>query len=116
MNKEIQLEKIRLVFEQMIAEKNLLCEPKCSIFINQLINTITFTIQGYLLGEKLEEKKIHYPLNWWEAFKHRWFSDWLVEQFPIKYKTINVSFNVLYPNFKPKLPEKDYVVRMMIND
>lgn len=39
---------------------------------------------------------------------------WYVRRHPIQYKTVEASFNVHYPDFKPSLPEQDYVCRVAI--
>ena len=32
-----------------------------------------------------------YPQDWWQAVKERWFPQWLLNRFPVKYKEINIE-------------------------
>ena len=51
-----------------------------------------------VLGLTLEDKVIKYPKTWWDAFKERWFPDWLKARFPVTYKVHEFRADALYPN------------------
>ena len=50
-------------------------------------------VRGFLWGEKVGEKTIAYPANWWEHFK---------KSIGLKHKTskTTVTFKAYYPDFK----------------
>ena len=45
-------------------------------------------------GYKLENYKI--PVDWWQAFKERFFPKWIIKRFPIVYRNLTIS--ALYPD------------------
>lgn len=114
--KEIYLEKIKLYFERKISAENLLNDAKCKIYKEKISQDFIISIKDYLLGERLFPNIIKYPLNWWEAFKERWFNKFLLKKYPIKYKTIEINATILYPKLKVKLPQEEHFIAFQIYD
>lgn len=57
---------------------------------------------------------IKYPKNWKEAFKERWFPNWLLKKFPVKYNEVKYDVEAFYD--KVSLPDKQpYVVFHKVN-
>jgi len=52
-----------------------------------------FQITTMVAGERIKE--IKYPLNWWQAFRERWFPKFVLDRWPVKYHTWKIDF--LYP-------------------
>jgi len=50
-------------------------------------------------------KKIRYPADWWQAFKERWFNDWLKDRYPVKYTVVTVDGAFEYYKLDQALPE-----------
>jgi len=62
-------------------------------------------IKGYVFAEKesVKRQEIKYPLDWWQAFKERWFGKLLLKRWPVLYKVVILDVRVLYPCYKPVL-------------
>ena len=58
-----------------------------------LAEEMVLDIYAYVTGKIVD--KIHidieYPSNWWEAFKDRWFSEWMLNRWPVKMTRIKVN-------------------------
>lgn len=74
---------------------------RCYILEDLMADNIIFRIRKLFVGDKMEKYHIQHPLDWWEAFKERWFPKWLTKRYPVKYKTHIISFDILYPNYEP---------------
>lgn len=77
--------------------------------LDKMILELRTTVYG-----RHEDKKqyFQFPLNWWEAFKLRFFSAKLLKRFPVKYETIYVTLSESYPDFKPAMPDRNPVIRI----
>lgn len=54
------------------------------------------------LKEVQPQSLIHYPKNWWQAFRERWFPMWWLDRYPIK-NNVSVGICVSH-NVCPHLP------------
>ena len=75
---------------------------------------LALQMSGFVWGQELEAHIFSYPETWWDAFKDRWFPNWLERRFPARMVEKNVHFNVLYPNFKPVLPKERYTIHPVV--
>lgn len=98
------MEKIILNAEQFAVS---LSKKKCPIgfesrvdVVNDIYDHLVFRLHVYVFGEDLGIKEISYPANWWEAFKDRWFPDWLKHRFPVRFQTERWCAKSLYPHLK----------------
>ncbi len=82
-----------------------LIEQNLDVMIIELAKTI------YSRSED-RKRYFQFPLNWWEAFKLRFFSRKLLERFPVKYENIYVTLEEAYPDFVPSIPNKNAVIRV----
>lgn len=106
------LEKIRFGISQAMIDPNLLIDANVDLHFDRMKRQIVANFEGYLYGEKLKGKIIKHPRDWWQAFKERWFPVWALDRWPVEYTVHTVTFDVVYPDFKPSLPRRhsDYVV------
>jgi len=52
-----------------------------------------FTRKDWEAHTSTEAKgSVHYPADWWQAFKARWFPLWMQRRFPVREKEVPVSF------------------------
>ena len=86
-------------------------DAKCSVE-RAMVDRFRFWLSGFIWGKQHEDKVIKYPMDWWEAFKEKWFSVWMVKQWPIKYTTYIISATELYPNLKYALPKESHVLQL----
>lgn len=54
---------------------------------------LVYKLEAYIQGLPDHKIKIdeEFPEDWWEAFKDRWFPEWLLKRYPVKYKRIYVN-------------------------
>lgn len=108
---QVTLEKIRLGMSKAI-DQNILLGVNSDTYIDHMTRQAVVSIQGYLFGEKLKGKIVKHPRDWWQALKERWLPAWALKRWPVEYTIHTVTFDVVYPRFKPSLPPRysDYVV------
>lgn len=54
-----------------------------------IVRRITLDLLGCRqLRQTVEETR--YPMDWWQAFKARWFPGWLLHRFPVQEKRISM--------------------------
>ena len=82
----------------------------------RIYNEIVFHFKTFIFGESAGEETHTFsrPADWWQAFKQRWYPDWLLEKHPVKFyrETVTFSAKALYPHFKPSLPDQRHVIRI----
>ena len=77
---------------------------------------LIYTLRAEIYGKHHPERQlVRYPNTWWDAFKEAWAPDWFLRRYPVRYITVNVSLEETYPEFKPAIPGKPPVVRVLIN-
>jgi len=107
---QIELEKIRIA-AQVVIDRQLM-GAKVQWLEHHLTDQLVIQIQGYLLGETKEPEPIVYPKTWWDALKIRWFPKWLLKRYPAERVRHDIKFNIMYPNFRVRLPTEDHIVRI----
>lgn len=60
-------------------------------------------ISGYIWSERIAQKTVSYPANWWEAVKARFAPLWFRKRWPVEYTVIVLDARVAYPDFRPGL-------------
>ncbi len=53
------------------------------------MDSMVYNLSTYLIGNKVHEypvDDIKYPADWKEAFKERWFPEFLKRRYPVRYK------------------------------
>ncbi len=62
--------------------------------VHSMVRDMIYTLRGYVAGKDRVEvyyKYFRWPENWWEAFKERWFPDFLLLRYPVKYHNETVE-------------------------
>lgn len=61
-------------------------------FINHTVKELVVKLHAYTVGSHMRNIHVDHscPENWWEAFKERWFPDWILRRWPLKYKVIRI--------------------------
>lgn len=116
-NSEIQLEKIKLAFLQKVSRELLDASVETGFSGDDFVkNLTTIKIQGYLWGESGIPRLIEYPLTWWDAFKDRWFPDWLLCKYPARFQQHEISMKTIYPNFRISMKNEPHVLKFELQD
>lgn len=109
----VKLEKLR-VGAQVALSQELLGED-VKIIQNVLNERIIFSVKGYVWAEseKVRRQTIKFPRDWWQAFKERWFPNWLLNRYPVDYHIVDIDVNAIYPGFRFAIPNQEG--RLIIN-
>ncbi len=104
------LHKLQVAIYQKVSSELLACSVSVDKHIESLSTYITCSVRGHLFREDLPGKKVTYPLTWVDAVKLRWYPAWLLSLFPAKMKIVDIWFDIIYPDFKPAIPDSQYTV------
>lgn len=87
MNKELLGEKLtfqlRNLFNQTTFDAGLLINPDRLQVKSFLDGWGRQTIRLLLPIATKEDQVFDYPADWWQAFKERWFPQWLLKRYPV---------------------------------
>jgi hypothetical protein len=80
----------------------LLTDAVASSIVDHETKMVMFGVRAMIWGENVHN--IDYPLDWWQAFKDRWFPEWLKKRYPVLWKKWAVSF--IYPELEARAGQK----------
>lgn len=83
-----------------------------------------YELETYILAEKLAHDVVpvyfRHPTTWWDAFKLRFFSQWLLNKYPSDYtvveKRVDFKQYALYPSINkvfPDYPKENIVIQSL---
>lgn len=85
--------------------------------LNEIDRHMTHELRRVVYGIDHPPKHfVRYPCSWYEAFKLRFFPQWLIEKYPIKYNHVEVSLKETYPDFKPTVRDYSPVVQLYVTE
>ncbi len=88
-------------------------EPEISVFTDDMTHSLTFRLEQWIASQELKRVEAHYPADWWQAFKERWFPEWARRKWPVRYTYLELVAEALYPDIAlPK--ERRYVTLAML--
>ena len=61
------------------------------VIFQETIHALEFEIFGI---KRTIKREITRPFDWWEAVKERFFPNWLLKKFPVKFETIPIDIEV----------------------
>jgi hypothetical protein len=112
---QVTLEKLKVAF--MMDLGDLLQDPQVDVSqqFEFFRDTIHARIKGFVWAEEEAAQRIavKYPSDWWQAFKERYFTDWMLKRWPVQYERFAWDVRCLYPEFRPALPNQKYVLSIM---
>lgn len=103
---EVKLERLRVGVLAGISPH--LLGAGVDVAIDYIVGGVEARIRGYWWSESLGKTKFEYPRDWWQAFKARWFPAWALRRWPVENECHNLDMKVLYPDFRPSLPDQSY--------
>jgi hypothetical protein len=115
MKDEVTLYKTKLAFMTAGLPPSLIDE-KFEVRDSFISDLLRGYLSGYLWGEPGPTRTIKYPVDWWSAFKVRWFPAWLLNRYPALYQCHQISLNTLYPLFRVSLPKETPVLKFTVSD
>jgi len=105
----VTLDRMRLVVVQYITEElakqfAIPAKVEISTMGSFMLDEIVLRVVQEVYGRELERVEVRYPLDWWEAFKDRWFPAWAKARWPVRWKTEQITAMELYP--KLAMPDR----------
>jgi len=101
---EVVLEMIRYGFSKALTKEFLdsqcLNSQQFSLIVEETARQFVVHIELGIWGDRAEPIVISSPITWWDSFKERWFPDFLIELFPIRYRNTRIEGCLLYPSIK----------------
>ncbi len=107
--KEAVLTKLKIGLLTVLSEEFIL-DGEVRFIEDYANRTIRAQITGYLWGEDAYSTTISYPLNWWQAFKDRWFTRRMLARWPVIWTDVMISTKAVYPGFIPSIPDRKYAL------
>ena len=107
----VNLNKLKIGLRQSISQY--LLDAGVEAYYDALSDHIIVELRGYIFSEDVGEHIVRYPKDWWQSFKERWFSGWMLKKWPVEYKEQTFSFKVTYPEFRPSMPKEKHYYRIM---
>ena len=80
------------------------------VLLRPIVLNAIFRVKTCIAGNDLKEITHKYPANWKEAFKERWFPQWMKNIWPVEYTKVTLSAAELYP--KISLPKESHIIRL----
>lgn len=66
---------------------------------DMMLDMMVFQLSAEVLGIQREERSFSYPATWWDAFKLRWFPDFLRRHYPARLTVVRFAdVYDLYPS------------------
>ena len=88
--KSVTLEKLKFGLELRVSQ---------NVDTDYLTEMIRIRAEGYVWSQDAGKVvKFKYPADWWQAFKERWFSKWLLSRYPVVYTHKEFRVKATYPD------------------
>ena len=78
-----------------------------------MTDQLVVELRSFVWSEDVGKEQFKYPADWWQAFKARWFPQWMLNKWPIKYTRVTLDVKATYPNFHPSLPNEQVVYQII---
>lgn len=111
----VALQKFKFLLLQEL-DKGVLkdCKVDISDMVRFVANTFAIRVTKEVWGSEIDlRKSFSAPADWWEHFKLRWFPAWLLNKYPVKLMIETFTFREIYPDFNPKLPNENCVIKVL---
>lgn len=106
--REVILEKFKIGAELALSDE--LINAKGTYWFDEANELLCFQVRGFILSEHLDSVSVKYPKDWWQAFKEKFFTKWLLKKYPVQYTKRVFDVKVLYPNYRPAMYDQPYKV------
>jgi len=110
--KQIVFERLPVSYRQLIKETEF--ERMTEFHISEMFNGMLIGIISYIVAEKTGEAMIRYPVDWWQAFKYRWFPNFILKKWPVIFKEHYIKTFATAPCF-PKVMTPDQYGKIIVN-
>lgn len=75
-----------------------------SVVAGKLGEQFAFQLQWDVWSRKYGRHEIRWPKTWWDAFKARWFTPWMLQRWPPAVHIEVLDVREVYPEFQQRVP------------
>ena len=72
-----------------------------SLDIEQVADVVTsnfdYSLRAAIYAQRLDEQRVSWPADWWEAFKYRFFPQWALRRWPVREEMRVMRLFAWYP-------------------
>jgi hypothetical protein len=112
--KTIELE--RLYICKAMAMNTTLMGMDIDIRKDILERAVTYQVRGFLWSRSLKRYEVRWPANWKEAVKERWFPEWALRRWPVKYSSKRMELKAVWPTLRMEVPDHQPRLVMLVNN
>lgn len=98
---QIVIERLKIGMQQTLSPE-VFADADIEVLFDLLRRQFLVQARGFIWHKQIDRLDIKYPKNWKEAFKERWFPEWALERWPIKYTEHAYDVAALYPDLHKK--------------
>lgn len=104
---QVVLERLRQRTEVRLSDHFLDITPYTEkMMMQEAVDGLVVGLEMDILAEPPRRHIIRTPKTWWDHFKESHFPKWTLEHWPVEYNCYDIRLDVMYPGFKPALPDK----------
>lgn len=90
------------------------------VFFRNHVDDLVIELKSEIYGLERDRKTetVSYPSTWWDAFKKRFFPEWLKKYFPVSYTeyTVRMTQCELYPQVLPADKHGNAIVHVFVEN
>jgi hypothetical protein len=110
--KEFILKQIPIQVNKRLSKNIFFQGASVEILAEVTTEQMLIQLRVYVLGRAVRTEvvdTIKYPATWKDAFKERYYTDWMKKKFPVKYTEVDVEVNHYHicPHIDSRMSEND---------
>jgi hypothetical protein len=111
---QVVLNRLKFYVQHVTSYPAYMQRTECDQYWQSIADTLLTTLHIEIAGQTQNLFEKRWPANWWEAFKERWFTKWLLYRYPVVYEYYKVDKQTLFPSIA--IPKHESVVRVDVYD
>ena len=99
----IELERLRRCLSKAIDEAafSLAIRPRCDIYRPENMYAVVIQLVADIWAQDVGRYEFKWPMDWWQAFRARWFPRWWLVRHPVMYRYKAFQVHAAYPTWRP---------------
>lgn len=66
-------------------------------FVDERLKRMFYEVRTTIVKREVDRVEVKYPSGWWQAVKERFAPDWVLSRWPVRYTTVELCADALYP-------------------
>lgn len=113
--REIQLQRMDYEAQLPVDLRNLEKSSRFDQYMDHARQQLILRMRTSIYGKRHPDRHvIRYPKDWWEALKERFAPAWFRDRYPVRFTSVSVSLNELYPDIQPEMPHRHPVMNLTV--